>query len=194
MSLRTAAVTLVCAAVLSGGLLAIQLTGASPSARAEGDHAHHGGSNAVTFGATWAERPKSLQEMKKRAVAVMEAEVVSIDAGPDLPSEERTIATQRITFRSVDSLKGAAPETFVLFKTGSATMSLEGDPPYSVGEHYVMFVERRTDPNDGTWLPIGPDGRLKLDKDKRIKPLIDGPVASELAGKSKDDVKASVGG
>lgn len=137
----------------------------------------------ATMSAVWASRPKTLTEMAGRAQSVVKATVTDITNGPPLVGDEAddVMPTQRITFKIGERWRGSSPREFVLFKTGSATRWIEDDPPYSLGEQYVLFVSRR--PGDGTYLPVGPDGRIKV-QEGRLRPLIDGPVAATVGGLS----------
>lgn len=124
--------------------------------------------------------------------------MTAVNAGRDLvaqdssePSGEIRIPTLRNEFRNLETLAGSVESTFTLFKTGSSSVSLEGDPPYDVGQRYVLFIAPRNE-GDGTYLPVGPDGRLREGSDGRIHALIKGPVGNALDGKSTAEVKAAV--
>lgn len=159
----------------------------------------HGTANGdQVWRASWAKRPASLKEIKARATAVVEAEVTRIESGPDLvvpdrnePNGEIRIPTQRVGFRRLDTYAGAVESDFSVFKTGSSSVSLEGDPPYAVGERYVLFIAPRME-GDGSYLPAGPDGRLREDDRSQVQAVIPGPVADALDGKPKSEVKAAV--
>jgi hypothetical protein len=140
--------------------------------------------------ASWAFRPRTVEELADRAKLVVEAEVAGVRRGapmwPRGDSPHATaIPTQRIDLEVVDGLRGgaAAGDELTLFKTGGerggAALSLEGDPPYREGERYVLFLEPR---GDGTYIPSAPDGRLRLGADGEAEPLIEGPVGDALRG------------
>jgi hypothetical protein len=139
--------------------------------------------------ASWAFRPRTVEELAARAKLVVEAEVAGVRRGaPMWPRGDSpyatAIPTQRIDLKVTDSLRGAASagDELTLFKTGGEregmVLSLEGDPPYRVGERYVLFLEPR---GDGTFIPSAPDGRLRLGADG-AEPLIEGPVGEALRG------------
>ena len=103
--------------------------------------------------------------------------------GPD-PDESGPVPTQRIGFATQAVLKGGIAARFSLFKTGTQNFTLEGDPPYAVGEQYLLFIEPR---GDGTYLPVAPDGRVRITPTATVAPLIEGAVAAEIGGRSVVD-------
>jgi hypothetical protein len=150
------------------------------------------------WGAEWAFRPDGLGEMTERSSAAVLAEVVAVKRGPDLvagsptdPGGQFRLPTQRIELRTVRQLEGSAPGTFTLFKNGSEDLYLEADPLYAVSERYVLFVRRR-DASDGTYLPVAPDGRLRVESSGRLKAFIDGPATDRLEGKTVDQADQEV--
>ena len=139
--------------------------------------------------ASWAFRPRTVEELASRAKLVVEAEVTGVRRGaPMWPRGDSpyatAIPTQRIDVKVVDGVRGAASpgDELTLFKTGGEregmVLSLEGDPPYRESERYVLFLEPR---GDGTFIPSAPDGRLRLGADG-VEPLIEGPVGEALRG------------
>ena len=149
--------------------------------------------------ATWVFRPATLNELVSRAPAAVVAEVTSVQSGPPLAADSKfhpqeTVPTQRIGFRAKDVWYGNVPVTFKLFKTGSGEFSIQGDPPYEVGERYVLFVrtwmngagEREVD----TYVPLSPDGRLKIRDGGRLEPQIDGKLGSRLRGAHVEELKS----
>ena len=150
----------------------------------------------VTAHASWTERPDSVEEMTSQARAVVRARVEGVNAGEDLLVPEPTlpggvdrIPTQRVDFTSIEVLSGTIPASFTLFKTGNATFQLEGDPAYVVGEEYVLFVEPR---EDGTFIPVAPDGRLRETAGGTVQPVIDGPLGDQLQGESVGSLEQDV--
>lgn len=152
--------------------------------------------------ASWDFRPETLDELTYASQLVTSARVIDVTPGPSLTSPEPdepggvdTIPTQRIRFETQSVLANTsaspAPSTFTVFRTGSSDVSLDGDPPYDVGQSYLMFVAPRGE-GDNTWLPPAPDGRLLLDATVRAEPLIDGLVGSQLAGKSLNEISQMV--
>ena len=142
----------------------------------------------------WSERPGSVDELAGRAAAVVEAEVVSVVEGPPLPADdpEHEIPTQRVTLATISVLDGASPGSeFVLFRTGSEELRLANDPPYELGERYVLFIRPR-DGEPGTYLPVAPDGRLRIDAGGDAKAVIGGPVRREIEGRSVTEIESEV--
>jgi len=114
--------------------------------------------------------------------------------GPPLPADdpEYEIPTQRITFATISILDGASPDSeFVLFRTGSDELRLANDPPYEPGERYVLFIRPRAG-ESGTYLPVAPDGRLRLDAGDDAEAVIGGPVRHEVEGLSVTELDAKV--
>lgn len=142
----------------------------------------------------WEERPDSLSDMASEASVVVEAEVVAIAKGPPLVAEkgdELAMPTQRIAFKTVETLEGDIADSFELFKTGSDDLYLDGDPLYQVGETYVLFLAPQGEP--GTYIPVAPDGRLAVDSQGKAEPVIAGPVADEADGKSSEQIADAAG-
>jgi|GEM_PF-4728866 len=152
----------------------------------------------------WAFIPGGVPELTDAASAVVEVEVEAVRAGDDLVAQgaaedggDALTPTQRVDVRTLDTLSGSAPAQFTLFKLGSNDVYAEGDPPYEVGRHYVLFVRPRLADDgsgrhsDGTWLPAAPDGRL-VEQGGTVEPLIEGPVGEQLDGKSVAAVEREV--
>ena len=146
----------------------------------------------------WDERPDSVPELDQAAVSVVEAEVTGIDAGPSLVdpadpgSEHHAIPTQRIAFDVLSVLDGPSPgDDLLLFKTGSEDAHLEGDPPYEAGERYVLFLRPR-EGEPGTYLPIAPDGRVRLNDGDEGHLFIAGSVKQELEGATVAEIEEKI--
>jgi hypothetical protein len=150
--------------------------------------------------AVWAFRPESLRDLSDHSDQIVVARVLEVRQGPDLESppdprapDEGGIPTQRIAFAVEHTIRGAdgSPlDRFTLFRTGGsregdAPLSLEGDPPYHVGEQYLLFLSRG--PGD-TKIPAAPDGRLLL-SDGRLRPLIEGAVGDAAAGRTPNAIE-----
>jgi hypothetical protein len=141
----------------------------------------------------WDDRPDSVAELADDTTALVEADVVAVEDGPDLTSDfpgddpaEHAIPTQRISFHTVHVLDGGMPPTFKLFKTGSVDTHLQGDPAYATGERYVLFLRPYGEP--GTYVPAAPDGRIGLDSMGEADPVIGGPVSQELDGLTPEEI------
>jgi hypothetical protein len=136
----------------------------------------------ASMGATWM-RPMGFSDMVAKTDHAVLATVTAVEAGPaemsDEPGDPGT-PTQRISFRVDERWRGPSIDSFVLYKTGTQSIWIDDDPPYHVGEQYVMFVRARAgDPR--TLLNVGPDGRIKI-VDGNLRPLIEGAVAARLGG------------
>lgn len=161
--------------------------------------------------AVWAFRPKTVREMADASEAIVLAYVTRVEDGPALipkstsdDTGEGAVPTQRIHFRTSRALTGSdeltmrADAPFVVFRTGgqgssTGPLTLEGDPDYNLGERYALFLRTRA-AADGTLLPVAPDGRLRITPGGTLQPLIEGPVADALSGKSVDELEAVVNG
>lgn len=156
----------------------------------------------------WAERPTSVEELAESSVVVVEAEVVSVDEGdplvpldeedPDGPDSE--IPTLEITFQTFSAIKGTPPSTFIVQQTGAESRYLEGDPLYTVGERYVLFI-RPQEGDTGFWLPVAPDGRILFEETTPEDPrpeeailFIEGTIKDELEGATLDEIVEEVEG
>lgn len=160
-------------------------------------------------GVVWDFRPQTVDEMAQRAEAIVVGRVVGVRPGPFIQPRgtqdstgEGALPTQRISVHVSDSLdeglKIDAGSTVTLFRTGGTretgvSLELEGDPEYRPGDRYVLFLRER-DAGDGTLLPVAPDGRLSLDSDGQMMPLIEGPVGESLDGRTVRELEASING
>ncbi len=138
----------------------------------------------------WDFRPESVDALLGRTDAVVYGEVAAVRSGAPLRADAEghpdggEIPTQRISIDVVDRILGLPLlQRLEVFKTGSADLHLEGDPPYRVGERYLLFLHERDDA-PGLYIPAAPDGRLLEGGDGRLSPLIEGAVGRELGGKT----------
>jgi hypothetical protein len=142
----------------------------------------------------WDERPDDLGELGEEARSVVEARVAEVAQGPPLGAgeEHAGIPTQRISFEVLSTLDGPDPGPVLrLMKAGSVEQYLANDPPYSVGERYVLFVEPWSlDP--GTYVLAAPDGRVRLNAQDEAHLFIPGSVKTELEGESLAEIEAQV--
>lgn len=132
----------------------------------------------------WAFQPKGIEDVKARATNIVLAEVVDIYKGPDIvgdapgePDGKVHIPTERITLKVLKRLKGSEAGKMVIFRTGSNTFSLEGDPVYIIGETYMLFLEPR---EDGTYIVVSPEGRYRVNKKGSMEPMSSRGFASKL--------------
>lgn len=133
----------------------------------------HSGEPSPVWHASWQFHPKTLVEANTLSAAVVHVRVVEIrqadplvhitPASPDGTKPERRVETptQRITLDVVQSLRGTPGGTVRLWHMGTDTIHLEGDPPYEVGQDYVLFVYPKED-EAGTYLVLSPEGRYRI--------------------------------
>lgn len=145
--------------------------------------------------ASWVWQPRTVAVMQLYSQAIVEARVTAVDPGQPLASGDAMapeIPTQVISLQLLDVLKGGLAQgaTIKLYKTGSDSVTLSGDPPYKVGETYTLFLIERP---DGLYLPVAPDGRL-LESGSGLEPKIPGPVGSALRGQGRDALKSLLAG
>lgn len=137
----------------------------------------------VVAHAEWVNRPATISELADVTTVAVVARVLGITEGPSLVSDAPDvppIPTQRITL-SVEErwLSSSVPDEIVLFKTGSESEWIEGDPPYRLDQRYALFLQQRP---DGAYIPAAPDGRLEIVSGK-AQPVISGPLGEQLRGK-----------
>ncbi len=152
---------------------------------------------------TWI-RPATIKELVRDSTHVVEAEVVGIRRGDDLgrgrkySPQEPSLPTQRVTFRTLDVLRGdPALRTFDVFRVGSEQLLVEGDPNFRRGERYVLFIHPRQpapgEPREpDLFITTGPDGRLRANDRGRFEAVIDGGVADRLDNKDKKEINDDV--
>ncbi len=140
-------------------------------------------------------RPASFEEMVREAQATAYVEVLDVRADAELVPDSHAsagIPTTRVTVQTLETLAGNAPETFELFQLESPETDIEGSPAYEVGERYTVFARPRRDTDDGSWIIVGPDSRVRETSAGTFEPLIPGPIAEELSGDTKDEIDAAV--
>jgi hypothetical protein len=143
--------------------------------------------------ADWLNRPNSVREAVAEAQAGVIATVEQIEDAPPIQAAEDEISpVQEITMRVREKWFGHAPDRFRIRWVGTPNGGhLEGDPPYAVGQDYALLLISRSD--GPWWLPASPDSRWQIVGDK-LRPLIEGPLGSQTAGESADDLKRDVKG
>lgn len=116
--------------------------------------------------AVWYHNPRTLSDLFGLSTAVVVARVTDVFEAADLvvateafESGEHRVPTQRIAFEVERTLAGDVGRGFELFHTGNDEFVLAGDPPYAVGESYVLFVTPR---EDGSYLVVSPEGRYRV--------------------------------
>lgn len=149
--------------------------------------------------ASWVRRANSIDEAVGQSQVGLIGVVEGVRPGEPLTGKatDDITPTQLIDIKVTKTLFGSVSQRIVLFKTGDNQIWIEGDPPYSVGEKYMLMLTPRLGP-DGkvepdTFIPSSPDGRIKLDGTKPTV-LIEGRMKSDLNGKSTDGLVSSVEG
>jgi len=183
---------------LAGALAALVVWLGLLQSDGESAGASDSGSPAVaSLRATWAFRPDSLKELADNAPLAVTATVAGVEPGePLIASEdvgepdEPSIPTQRIVFDVEEILYGSAPAQLVLLKTGSADTWIDDDPPYQVGERYLLLLTESTS-QPGLYVPPAPDGRM-LVVDGVVQPLIAGPIAETLGGRTEEGAENTI--
>lgn len=150
----------------------------------------------ATLFAEWKNRPATpLQAFALGNIAVR-ATVASVEqadpitvAVPGEPGGVDTVATQRITFRTNEVLKGRLGDTFAVFRTGDAATSLEGDPAYAVGEEYVLFLDEQRP--DGRHVLVSPEGRYAVEGGT-VRAISERPGVAAVSGLSYESFRATL--
>lgn len=93
--------------------------------------------------------------------------------------------------RTVEVLRGQVPSTFTVFRTGSPTFVVDGDPPYVVGGRYMLFL-RSYDAE--TLIPVSPDGRLREEAGGRFDAVLEGGPGGLISDKTKSQLKDMIEG
>lgn len=177
-------------AALSLAMLAGVLLSRSNVKPVQGEHSQVvTGATGVVWAADWVHGGKDIAGTSAAATVIVRARVKSIREGESLktPSAQDVapLPTQVIGFETLKAIKGSPGTTFELFKTGTQTKWLEDDPAYQLGETYLLFLEKRP---DGRFIPLGPDGRMKLGGDGSLKVQSDGPISRQLTKPATDDL------
>lgn len=140
--------------------------------------------------ALWHNNPRSLGETIDLASAIVVAEVTGVWDADDIvipveglnEANESRIPNQRIGFAVGKVLRGQMEDSFQLFHTGNADFVLDGDPPYEVGQRYVLFLTPR--PEGDAYLVVSPEGRYEVTTGGALKPVSARDFAQLLAGNS----------
>jgi len=137
--------------------------------------------------ALWYDNPRNLSEVMKLSSAIVIGEVTGVYDAPDivlpvegLENNESRVPTQSIAFDVQQSLRGDVGSSFDLFHTGNEHFVLDGDPPYRVGERYVLFLTPR---EDGTYRVVSPEGRFAVERGA-LKPFSERDFAGLMKGSS----------
>lgn len=142
--------------------------------------------------AFWVNQPKTMAETIDLSTAVVMVRVVGVWDAPDIvvpveglnPENESRVPNQRITFQVTQVVDGKISRTFDLFHTGNEEFIVEGDPPYEVGQNYLLFVTPR---EDGSFLLVSPEGRYQVTEGGLV-PASERDFADNLHGRSAQDL------
>ena len=166
--------------------------------------------------ASWAFSPKDLNDAKAHATHVVEGDVISVAAGPDIvtpakgePNDEDRIPTQHVQLKVTKAYKGNTKvgDVLDLFQTGGQTaptgkpdgkqgarvqthiVLLSGDPLYKVGEHYLLMLEGGPRNQLRT---ISPEGRFRIESNGAVTPMVDNQVTAPVKGKALGELQRQV--
>jgi len=143
--------------------------------------------------ANYLSRPTSLKSAAVTADAAVIATVTAVaDGAPIVAAPDEVNPTVLVTLQVRDRWRGDVPNEITIRWLGTPRGGfLEGDPPYELGQDYVLLLKSRT---DGPWYrPEAPDGRLQI-VGERVRPVIEGAIADEVKNRSVADVKQIVVG
>lgn len=140
-------------------------------------------------------RPASVKQLVDETDFIGAVTVVKVEPGKPLPSsgaDDEQRDTQVVTLKVNEAwrARGKAPAEIQLFKTGTQALWIEEDPPYEVGQVYVLAAKQRAE--DGLYIPYGPEGRLEV-RDNRTRSFTDTPVAASFNGKSAAESARALG-
>lgn len=142
-------------------------------------------------------RPASVRELYGDSDFVGVVRIEAIAAGEDLetpPSADVSandvapIPTQKISATVEKQWGGPRRRTIEIFKTGDQARWLEDDPPYAVGQVYIVAGKWR---EDGLLVPFGPEGRLEV-RNGKTHSLTDSTVGRANDGRDSGDLVTSI--
>ena len=171
---------------------------------------------------TWYFAPQSFSDITGRATTIVEAQVVSVQAGPDIvtkapgePGGVDRIPTEQITLQVQGSDKGTAQtgQTIQVFRTGSngeppaPKNPSQQSPPPTVNNARVFMVDGdpayqpgqkyflalEAGPNN-LLRPVSPEGRYLINSDGTVSAVTDSPVAMGVQGHQLAELKAAATG
>lgn len=115
-------------------------------------------------------RPGTVKKLLAASAGVAVFEVRDIRTGTPLKEPGKdgvTFPAQEIVLELSESLDGKLPRQIRLDRVGTDVTGTEGDPPYKVGERYLMFLRGPIQWNGKTFhMPTSMDSRFLLDGDK----------------------------
>lgn len=181
---------------LAGGLSMVALLGARTSVQEAQPPVRATAAEPTIAVPAWRQtRPFTIPELLAQTQGVVLAEATGVRDVPDIPGDspsEPALPVEHVDFKTLDVIRGSAPETFTIFRTSSPAFQIEGDPPYEVGKRYVLFLNPREDAAgefDGTYLDNLPDGRFQVTPDGLV-PSPETPITRQLRGLSVKELRA----
>lgn len=141
--------------------------------------------------ASWAFNPASMDQLKAKATDIVVGKVVKVDKGDDIilspkgEPEAQHIPTQVVTFEVTEALKGdTIGQQITIFRTGGEDLTLEGDPAYTVGNEYLLFLRPQNGSNH--YLVVAPAGRFEV-ANGRLQPVVEKGFGSQYKGLALND-------
>ena len=146
--------------------------------------------------ASWSFAPKSFAEARQKADAIIRAEVLASEQGPDdvvtlKDGIVNRLPARHVTLKVLKTYKGdlGVGQTVTLKQTGGMEQNatrhvplvLEGDPFYRAGEQYLLLLQRG---QTGVLLTIAPEGRYQVQRDGVLKAMVDNATTREVNGQS----------
>ncbi len=162
-----------------------------PASTAPGDD-EHAEEDSSRVQAVWYHNPRTLAETYDLATVVVVARVTGVNDAADivvpvegLDNGEHRVPNQRIALQVTRTVKGDVGSEIELFHTGNREYVLGGDPPYAVGQRYLLFLMSR---DDGTYLVVSPEGRYQVKARGRLEPVSEKDFSVMLRGVGVDSV------
>ena len=147
----------------------------------------------------WPNYFRYIEDMEEFADAVVVAEVVDIIH--DLLQEASSLQDFYVQLRIIEdwSRSKLASDSVVVINSASSTGAFdEVDPPYSVGEEYLLFLRRQPEklqpgpPVPPRYWTVSPQGRYRIEGPRLEAVTTRYPLNQELDGYSISDVYALV--
>lgn len=171
-------------------------------------HDGHGhGDQTTLIHASWIHHAPDIPGATGLAEAIVTARVLRVREGTiesqetDPRGRPATMTADVVGFQVTGNdvmrtlRRGERFEVFHLaVPVGDTKVSIEGDPPYEVGEEHLLFLMRGPTVKVGpesveTWIPIGPEGRWQIDRRTQgVQPVSDLEWVEEYRGRPAREV------
>lgn len=155
----------------------------------------HGGIEA-----SWIDSAGSLAGLRDKSDVVVVATVSQVAEGPfSKPqvtrpdSDADPLPSRRIILtvdRKLAHRNTSMASTIEVIQLGDERSFINEDPPYRVGDKYILGLVRRPD-GKNLWRPVGPDARLLI-TGTRVGTWVEGPLRRELAELEAADAAKTV--